>query len=136
MAKSPPNRTPLIIFIVLLVLAAAGFATWWFVFRQTDESIVTPGPVADVRLAYIGKKYGNSDLSIIYSILDATNVRVLKVGEPCRDDQWRLLPSGTSMMIGSDIFTIGSSSIMSSTETFEELEGSIDEYCKLIGTSV
>lgn len=136
MAQAPPPRNNTMLIIAILLLAAAGFAFWWFSTKKAEEEevpIQSQAPTID-KSKYIGKMYGNVDLSTIYYILDMSTAKILNVGEACKNVSWSV--SDVSMTIGDRKFTLGTDSISDSQQKFDELTGPIDQYCALLGTAV
>lgn len=137
MAQKKPSNQTMIVILVLLLLASAGFAIWWFMFRDKpaegpSPSVQTPG--VSEEQGFIGKLYGNSDLSTMYYVVDRSTVKVLKVGEACKNVSWTV--SGSTVTVDDEKLTVGPDSLTSSTETFDEMEGPINDYCALVGTAV
>lgn len=120
-----------IAFIVLLLLAGAGFALWWFLIRKKEEPEVTTPPPPTT--SYVGRIYGNTDLSKMYYFVDSSTVKVLQTGQACSNVDWKFNTSGTSIQIGSDTLTIQNDNTLKGTEQFDRMTGDIDAYCKLIG---
>ncbi len=141
MAQKKPSNQTMIVVLVLLLLTGAGFAIWWFMFREKPTegaaapSVQAPGVSEDtLKQAFIGKLYGNADLSTMYHVVDRSVVKVLKVGDACKNVSWSV--SGSTVTVGDEKFTVGPDSLTSSTETFDEMEGPIADYCALVGTSM
>lgn len=121
-----------IAFIVLLILAGAGFAFWWFLIRKEDEPVATTTPPPTI--SYVGRIYGNTNLSKMYYFVDSSTVKVLQTGQACSNAGWKFNPSGTSIQIGSDTLSIQDDNTLKDTEQFDRMTGDIDAYCKLIGS--
>ena len=140
MAQKKPSNQTMVVILVILLLAAAGFAIWWFMFREKPTEGVTPiiqdQGVSDdtARQAFIGKLYGNADLSKMYYVVDRSVIKVLKVGEACKNVSWSV--SGSTVTVGDEKLTVGPESLTGPTETFDEMEGPINDYCALVGTAV
>ncbi len=137
MAQKKPSNQTMVVILVLLLLASAGFAIWWFMFREKavegpSPSVQAPG--VSEEQAFIGKLYGNADLSTMYHVVDRSVVKVLKVGEACKNVTWSV--SGSTVTVGDEKFTVGPDSLTGATQTFDEMEGPIDSYCALVGTAV
>lgn len=140
MAQKKPSNKMMLVILVILLLAGAGFAIWWFMIREkptegSSPSVQAPGISDDTaRQAFIGKMYGNADLSKMYYFVDRSTVKILNVGEACKNVSWSV--SGSTVTVGDEKFTVGPDSLSGSTQTFDEMEGPIDSYCALVGTAV
>lgn len=144
MASSPPKgsgKPTWILLAVLLLLIGAAVAIWWFFFREGAGVTVpslqlqfgTSTPLDAGKFA--GKLYGNSDLTHMYYMIDSSTVKILKVGEACKNVSWSL-DSDSKMTIDGRQFTVQTDAIYDivSGVTFDEMTGPIDDYCTLIGS--
>lgn len=132
-AKKSGSNTAVIILVVLL-LALVGFGVWWFMFRK-EEKVPVPIPSTPQpdKSKYISKLYGNSDLSEMYYISSASQVKRLRIGEKCAFVGWSL--TDTSITIDGKSFSIVDSNTIKDSDgkQYDLLDGPIDDYCKLIG---
>lgn len=135
--KSPPQgmsggTKAAILFFVLLLLAGAGFAIWWFLIRKKEEAPSPTPTVVGPEVAYVGRLYGNTDLSKMYSFVNTSSVKVLRTGQACTTVSWKFTDKNT-IQIGSEAFTVQDENTLKGTEQFDRLTGDLDAYCNLIG---
>lgn len=121
-----------IAFFVLLLLAGAGFAIWWFLIRKKEEAPAPTPTAVRPEVAYVGRLYGNTDLSKMYSFVNTGSVKVLRTGQACTTVDWKFTDSNT-IQIGSEAFTVQDENTLKGTEQFDRLTGDLDAYCNLIG---
>jgi hypothetical protein len=132
-AKSGSN-TAVMILVVVLLLAFVGVGVWWLLMKDKKDTStpVTTTPEPD-KTKYVGKIYGNPDLSEMYQVIDRTYVKRVKVGEKCTSLSWSL--SDKNITFGEKLFKIDGANTIKDSDgvIYDELTGDIDSYCKLIG---